>query len=77
MQSLFQIHSGYYRDTPDTFKLLKDKSGNGGLKSFLAEHNINVRIIAAHIDTGTPQVFTFVDDKDQFLFNLKFGNYRY
>lgn len=77
MQSLFHLHSVYYRATSDTFKMLKDRTGNGALKSFLAEHNINVRIIAAHIDTGTPKVFTFVNDKDQFLFNLKFGNYRY
>ena len=77
VQSLFQIYSGYYRDTPNTFQMIKDRSGNGTLQSFLAKHGISVCVIAANINTGTPQRFTFVDDKDQFLFNLKFGNYRY
>lgn len=77
LQSLIQLYGGYYRDTPSTFRMMKDKTGNDGLQSRLAKHGINVRVTSADRNTGKPQTFTFVDDKDHFLFNLKFGPYRY
>jgi len=77
LNSLTQMYSAYFRDTPTTFQMIKDKTGNNALQLFLATHGINVRITSVHIRSGTPHAFIFVDDKDQFLFNLKFGAYRY
>ena len=77
LNSLLQLYSGYYRSNPTTFQMIKDKTGNHALKPFLSKHGINVRIISADINTGKAQIFIFEDDKDHFLFNLKFGAYRY
>lgn len=77
LQSLIQLYGAYYRDTPATFQMIKDKTGNEGLQSRLAKHGINVRVTSVGVNTGKAQTFTFVNDKDHFLFNLKFGNYQY
>ena len=76
LQSLIQLYGAYYRDTPTTFRRIKDKTGREELQSRLAKHSINVRVTSVD-NTGKPLTFTFVDDKDHFLFNLKFGAYRY
>ncbi len=76
MNSLFQLHCAYYRNTPNSFQTIKEKIPRG-LQLFLSELGIHVYVSAANIATAGPHAYTFVDDKDQFLFNLKFGNYRY
>ena len=56
-----------------SFESVKNKSGFASLlKSHLANKGINIRCDAATINTGNPVRFRFEDDKDYFLFKLKF-----
>ena len=62
----YHKHDDRYR-----FEAYKNK-GEGLLEEFLLSHSINIQCSAAHLSNGLPSWFRFVDNKDQFLFNLKF-----
>ncbi len=55
------------------FECIKNRSGTSTiLKAFLAGKDINIRCDAAELNTARPTRFRFEDEKDHFLFQLKF-----
>ena len=61
--------------TPEcrSFECVKNKNGTTTqLKTFLASKGINIRCDAAELNTAMPTRFRFEDEKDHFLFQLKF-----
>lgn len=65
------VHCVYMRDTPSTFKPMKER--NPGIGSLfyllLKQHNINLLF-----DYSTDK-YEFKTERDQFLFDLRFGPY--
>lgn len=69
---LYQAHQIISRTKEDLFITIK----NRGFCYFIdkmAEHNIAVKVSAASF-SGDYYEYTFLDKKDLFLFNLKFGS---
>ena len=62
-----------YNPQNRSFECVKNRSGTTTiLKTFLASKGINIRCDAATLNTAMPTRFRFEDDKDHFLFQLKF-----
>jgi hypothetical protein len=63
-----------YNPQNRSFECVKNRrSGNATtLMSFLVSRGIHIRPDAAALANGKPPMFRFVDEKDHFLFQLKF-----
>jgi hypothetical protein len=73
-ETIYQAHE-IWMYSPSTHKFSSYKNRRGEvslLTSFLADHGINIRCDVAELNISQPSLYCFVDDKDCFLFNLKF-----
>jgi len=62
-----------YNPQNRSFECVKNKSGTSTmLKTLLESKGINIRCDAAELNTAMPSRFRFEDEKDHFLFQLKF-----
>jgi hypothetical protein len=62
-----------YNPQNRSFACVKNKSGTATiLMSFLVSKGIHIRPDVAELNTAMPIRFRFVDEKDHFLFQLKF-----
>ena len=71
----YQAHSVVSRTKEDRFITIKNRGSELFIQK-MGELGINVKVCASSI-SGDYYEYTFVDEKDHFLFNLKFGTYRY
>ena len=74
LQTIFDAHEIWtYNPNTARFDAYKNKGGsNILLKAFLASKGIHIRADVASLDTSAITACRFEDDKDLFLFNLKF-----
>jgi len=62
-----------YNSDNRSFECVKNKSGTTTrLKTLLTSKGIHIRCDAAELNTAMPSRYRFEDDKDHFLFQLKF-----
>jgi len=76
VKTIYDAHEIWtYNPATRRFDAYKNKGGTLPqlLKSFLADKGIHIRPDAASIHDARVTAFRFVDDKDHFLFNLRFG----
>lgn len=65
----YSVKSVYIRETPIMFLALKERSPfNSIFLDIMKRHNI-------HMTYESTNYIRFVETRDQFLFDLKFGNY--
>ncbi len=71
LQSAHEVWA--YNPQNRSFECVKNKSGTTTiLKTFLADKDIKIRCDVAELNTAMPTRFRFKDEKDHFLFQLKF-----
>jgi len=75
VKTIYDAHEIWtYNPATRRFDAYKNKSGTTTLlKTFLANKGIHIRPDAASIHDARVTACRFVDDKDHFLFKLKFG----
>lgn len=71
----YQKHSVVSRTKEDLFITIKNKSSELFIQK-MGELGINVKVCTSSISGGYCE-YTFIDEKDHFLFNLTFGSYNY
>ncbi len=76
LKTIYDAHEIWFYDPiTNIFTAYKNRGGMSSLlKTYLADKGINVKPDAIEISTARPTQHHFVDDKDLFHFNLKFGN---
>ncbi len=66
-------HEVWLYDQPTKrFHAWKNKGHANEIIARMAESGINVKVSAARLDRGTASEMQFCDDKDEFLFKLKY-----
>ena len=75
VQTIYDAHEIWtYNPATRRFDAYKNKNCTTTLlKSFLADKGIHIRCDAAKLNNAAAAAYRFVDDKDHFLFKLKFG----
>ena len=71
LQSAHEVWA--YNPQNRSFECVKNKNGTSTrLMSFLVSKGIHIRCDVAELNTAMPTRFRFKDEKDHFLFQLKF-----